>query len=147
MLIKEIPHGSDLYESSKRLRDEVLRKPIGLALSEKDAAGEEHQFHIAAINKASEVVGTVLLKPLTSTHIKLRQMAVSASLQGAGLGRELVHYAHALAAARGFHTVECNARCHARGFYEKLGYAATGEEFKEVGLPTIKMQRHLISVT
>ena len=29
------------------------------------------------------------------------------------------------------------------GFYEKLGYASVGREFMEVGLPHIRMEKHI----
>lgn len=138
-----IPYSSSYYEQSKRCRQNVLRTPIGLALSEKDVAGEELQLHIAALDEADKVVGTVLLKPLTPTLIKLRQMAVDHALQGAGLGSRMVRFAEQIAHARGFHRIELNARVYAKGFYEKLGYAAEGDEFEEVGLVTVKMTKSL----
>jgi N-acetylglutamate synthase-like GNAT family acetyltransferase len=142
--ITEVLFGSELYEQSKQFRDHVLRRPIGLTLSAQDIAGEERQIHIVAINAEDrEIVGCVLLKPLTSDLIKLRQMAVGPQAQGAGLGRKLVRFAETLAQARGFKEIELNARVSAQVFYEKLGYEVCGEPFVEVTLPTILMTRTL----
>ena len=44
-------------------------------------------------------------------------------------------------AARGFHRLMLHARSSAAGFYEKLGYAATGEQFVEVTIPHVTMEK------
>ncbi|NBO18955.1 MAG: N-acetyltransferase [Proteobacteria bacterium] len=134
--------GTDEYQQIKQLRQDVLRTPIGLVLSEKDVAGEETQTHIAAIEHG-QVVGSVILKPLEQDVMKLRQMAVAASHQGRGLGAKLVRFAEEEARSLGFAIIECNARITAQGFYEKLGWRTTGETFEEVGLPTIRMNKKL----
>ncbi len=148
--ITEVLFGSALYEQSKQFRDLVLRRPIGLTLSAQDVAGEENQIHIVALTAGEtkdgrdrSIIGCVLLKPLTSDLIKLRQMAVGPQAQGAGLGRKLVRFAEALAQARGYKEIELNARVSAQVFYEKLGYEVCGEPFVEVTLPTILMTRAL----
>ena len=142
MIIREISYASDEYEQSKRLRQDVLRTPIGLVLNEKDVAGEEQQWHVAAIDK-NRVVGVIILKPLEQGVIKFRQVAVSSTQQGKGVGRDLMAFAESLAQSKQFTSVEMNARTTAQIFYEKLGYQATGDIFMEVGLTTIKMIKTL----
>lgn len=143
MRLEQIPYDSDAYHAACALRDAVLRIPIQLRLSENDVAGEESQLHCVARAEDDGVIGTVILKPLSDTQIKLRQMAVAADAQGQGIGASLVHFAEALARHHFFTLIECHARCYAQGFYEKLGYRAVGEVFEEVGLPTIKMAKAL----
>ena len=141
MNIRIVAHGSADYDQIKQLRQDVLRTPIGLILSEKDIAGEDQQTLIAAFEQG-RVVGSVLLKPLEAS-MKLRQMAVADSHQGRGLGAQLVRFAEDEARAQGFAIIECNARITAQGFYEKLGWHITGEIFEEVSLHTIKMNKAL----
>ncbi|MDR3450457.1 MAG: GNAT family N-acetyltransferase [Alphaproteobacteria bacterium] len=146
--IQELFYGSSLYEDSKRLREEILRRPIGRVLDEKDLQGEDRQIHIAAVEDSFSVVGTVILKPGSSRNITLRQMAVANSAQGRGLGRDLVKTAEVIAAARGFDRVDMHARTEAQGFYEKLGYHTEGDTFIEFGsVPTIIMTRDLLVPT
>ncbi|MBY0407831.1 MAG: GNAT family N-acetyltransferase [Rickettsiales bacterium] len=142
MHIAVIPHGSEAYAQIKQLRQDVLRTPIGLVLNEKDVEGEDKQILIAA-QAQGRVVGSVILKPISRTLMKLRQMAVADSQQGQGLGSQLVRFAEAHARTQGFEIMECHARVSAQPFYEKLGYNTTGDLFTEVGLPTIKMQKNL----
>lgn len=140
LVIREVAYGSDLYDQTARFRDLHLRRPLGMVLDEADVAGEHHQSHIAAL-RDGHVVGTVILKPLSPTRVKLRQMAVGFRLQGAGLGRSLVRFAERVAHERGFDTVEISSRQSATGFYEKLGYHTVGDSFLEVGLPHITLTR------
>lgn len=142
MKIGVIPHGGAAYAQLKQLRQDVLRTPLGLTLSDQDVAGEEEQILIAA-QDVSGVTGCVILKPLAPGRVRLRQMAVAGALQGRGLGGRLVRFAEDTARAQGFACVECHARISARPFYEKLGYAAAGGAFIEVGLPTVMMRKSL----
>ncbi len=141
-MIQEVPYGSPLYELSKAFREEVLRRPLGLTLTPEEVEGEAQQIHIAAV-EAGLILGTVVLKPSTATLVKLRQMAVAPSLHGTGVGRQLVQHAEAVALARGFETIEMNARASVKGFYEKLGYRSIGEDFLEVTIPHTKMKKLL----
>ena len=139
-----VPFGSPLYERMKVFRQAVLRIPLGLRLSEADLAGEESQIHIAAVSPSDEVMGTVLLKPVSEDWIKLRQMAVSDKSQGTGLGRRLVTFAEQAAQDSGCNEIRMHARLSALGFYEKLGYAQQGDTFIEATVPTILMKKALV---
>ena len=141
--IHVVPFGTERYEQTKACRNTVLRVPIGLHLNEKDTQGEERQIHIAAVDDRNHVAGTIIIKPLSETRAKFRQMAVMDHAQGRGLGRQLVTFAETLARQKGFQEAELHARITAQGFYEKLGYKIEGEPFTEVGLPTILMKKQL----
>ena len=127
----------------KRVREEVLRLPLGLTLSDDDLKDENIQIHIAALHEDEKIIGTVLLKPLPHGHVKLRQMAVVPLARRNGVGRQLARFAEETARAMGYTEIELHARGSAQGFYEKLGYQAAGEAFIEVTLPTIKMAKRL----
>ena len=140
--IEEIAFGSPLYALALAFRDEHLRRPLGLSQSAEDIAGESAQYHIAALDDG-QIVGTVVLKPVSPTLLKLRQMAVAPLLRGTGLGASIVRFAEATAQQRGFAEIEMTARVGAEGFYEKLGYAAAGEAFLEVTIPHVRMTKRL----
>ena len=120
----------------------MLRRPLGIALSDRDTATDDKELHIAAFENG-EVVGCVLLRPLGAGVVKLRQAAVYDRCQGQGVGARLVKHAEDMARARGFEVMEMHARTFARGFYEKLGYSAVGEEFIEATVLNIKMYKSL----
>jgi N-acetylglutamate synthase-like GNAT family acetyltransferase len=139
---EEVPYGSEKYKELLKLRYEVLRKPLGTELTDKDTALDDKEFHLAAV-EGQTIAGCVLLRPLSPDLIKLRQMAVSDHYQGKGIGAKLVTYAEEVAAERGFKVMEMHAREFARGFYEKLGYVTEGEHFIEATVSTIKMHKSL----
>jgi GNAT superfamily N-acetyltransferase len=60
---------------------------------------------------------------------RIRGMATFEDMQRRGAGSSLA--AEGIRAARADHAalIWCNARISARGFYEKLGFAAVGDEF------------------
>jgi GNAT superfamily N-acetyltransferase len=60
---------------------------------------------------------------------RLRGMATLPDMQGRGGGSALVAEGVRVAAASGAALMWCNARVSARGFYERLGFVAVGEEF------------------
>ena len=137
-----IEHGSGEYEETVALRDEVLRKPLGLSYDPAELAGEKDSFHLA-LRKGAVLVACLVLKPLDERCIKMRQLAVRESSQGKGVGRELVNYAESFLKGRGFAEIVLHARETARGFYEKLGYEAEAGSFTEVGLPHVFMRKML----
>ena len=140
--LREVPFGSSWYQACTVLRDDYLRRPLGLRLTENDVRGEDSQIHVAAL-AGDGVLGTAILKPVSASLVKLRQMVVAEEARGSGLGRDIVHFAEQVARSRGFSDIELNARLVARGFYEKLGYSAVGPQFSEVNIPHVQMIRRL----
>ena len=134
---------ADLYRGERRLRYEMLRRPLGMPEGSEENAAEGRCAHCVAVVDGA-VVGCVLWLPdADGIAGKLLQMAVGDGLQGQGIGALLVRALEAMARARGFERVRMHARATAIGFYEKLGYAVTGEPFTEVGIPHRLMQRDL----
>ena len=139
MLFKQIGFGTAEYRRECLLREEVLRRPLGLSLSGEDLAGEESQFHFGLFDSVGELVACVIAAPLSPTEAKIRQMAVAPSHQGKGAGRQLMRELEESLRARGFRSFTLDARSSAVGFYEKLGYTTVGGEFVEVTVPHFKM--------
>jgi predicted GNAT family N-acyltransferase len=73
----------------------------------------------------------------------LGRLAVLAVARRTGLGVAMVHAIEARAVERGLRIVALSAQTYATGFYERLGYAAHGEEFDDAGLPHVWMTRTL----
>lgn len=139
MNVKEIRHGSTEYQQECALRQEVMRKPLGLNLYDENLAVECEQFHFGLFDDKDQLVACVIAAPVTATEAKIRQMAVRPSLQGKGCGRLLLEAAEKVLAQRGFTDLYLNSRMTAIGFYERLGYQKIGPEFMEVGTPHVKM--------
>lgn len=148
MRLRWIAQDDPLYAQERRLRFEVLRAPLGMPEGSEENPREAECAHCVAIDDAGEsagrVVGCVLaLRDDDPSRVKLLQMAVAADQAGRGVGASLVRELERRVRAEGAVTVYMHARISARGFYERLGYAAIGEVFSEVGLPHVKMARPL----
>lgn len=139
---RNIAHGSDDYRAMLALRDLVLRRPLGLTLTEAEVAGEEYEFLLGAFEDGM-LVGCLILAPRPGHTVKLRQMAVRPDRQGRDVGRGLVTFAEDFARKEGYRGVELNARAVAAGFYAKLGYKTVGEAFIEVGIAHFRMEKDL----
>lgn len=142
LTIREIAFGSKEYEDAVRLRDEVLRKPLGLKFSAEELSKEGDSYHFAAFND-EKMVGCFILIPTSNLEMKMRQVAVSQQNQGTGVGTEMVKKAEAFVIEKKFSWIVLNARETAVKFYLSLGYQSFGEIFSEVGIPHQKMKKKL----
>lgn len=133
-----------LYKGERRLRYEVLRRPLGMPEGSEENAAEARCQHCVAVEHDGRVVGCVLwLGDADGVGGKLLQMAVAEDRRGTGVGARLVRELERHVAARGVRVVRMHAREAALGFYDKLGYRVVGAPFTEVGLPHRHMQREL----
>lgn len=140
-----IAFNSPQYQESLQLREDVLRKPLGLSLTSEDLANEEQQTHLGVFIE-DKLIGIVVLKPsLDPKIVKLRQMAIAPSYQNQGIGTQLIQYAEQQALSQGYQQIELHARDQYQRFYTKLGYQPVGEPFIEVTIPHILMTKKLVS--
>ena len=143
MTFQEIQFASDEFQQECELRQAVLRAPLGLNLYDEDLDAERGQWHFGLFDPSAGLVACVIAVPLASTSAKIRQMAVHPAQQGRGHGRTILQHLEAHLARRGSVHLNMHARLTAVGFYEKLGYARSGPEFIEVGIPHVRMEKHL----
>ena len=141
----EIEHGTKEYEQTVSLRDEVLRRPLGLQFCSEELADEKGSFHLACLREGI-VVACLVLKPLSDKQIRMRQLAVQSGFRGQGLGRTLVSYSESVARDHGYQEMVLHARETAVGFYEKMGYEVTGDRFVEVTIPHFAMRKSLLTM-
>lgn len=125
-----------------KLRDAVLRKPLGLAFSQDELSREKEDILIGAFDE-DEMLACCLLTKMDNETLKLRQMAVQNNLQGKGIGASLMSFAETLARDKGYKKLTMHARDTAIGFYERFGYKIKGDEFIEVNVPHHVMEKRL----
>jgi ribosomal protein S18 acetylase RimI-like enzyme len=115
--------GSDLHVAYCRGEFAHARKVILVAVSEDDVPLGKIHVHL------DRAEGTVWLEAA----------AVAKPLQGQGIGTTLVHAAEALAAERGYRTVELGVEASnpkARRLYDRLGYRSVSRaDFQYGGAP------------
>jgi GNAT superfamily N-acetyltransferase len=144
MALKLIDYGTPEYQQMVQLRNDILRKPLGMAFQKEELEKETEDILIGAFED-DKMLGCCMLIETEPGTVRLRQMAVLNNLQGKGIGRALMQFAENIARDRGFKRITMHARKSATGFYEKLGYAISGGEFIEVTLPHVVMEKRLIT--
>ncbi len=142
MALKIIEHGSPEYGQMVKLRDDILRKPLGLTFAPDELEHEKENILIGAFDD-DDILGCCMLVEENSATVRLRQMAVLNDLQGKGIGRALMTFAENIARDRGYKILSMHARKNATGFYEKMGYKVASDEFTEVTIPHYVMEKEL----
>lgn len=142
MALKIIDHGTIEYQQMVKLRNEMLRKPLGLHFENDELEREKDDVLMGAFEDG-KILGCCLLTKVDDKTMRLRQMAVPNSLQGKGIGRALMIFAENIARDLGYKTLIMHARKTAVGFYQKLGYTIDGDEFVEVTIPHFEMVKKL----
>jgi len=144
---------ADLYAQAVELRNEQLRKKIGLSIYDEDLSAEKDYVILAALASAEDasesdpktvVVGCVVLRPEEDGKtFRLKQMAVHPSYQGQNIGRHIIEAVEKVTRANLRSRIFLHARIVSKGFYEKLGYSVISEEFIEVNIPHCQMEKVL----
>jgi predicted GNAT family N-acyltransferase len=142
MALKILDHGSEEYRQMVKLREDILRKPLGLSLSPDELESEKDNMLIGAFEE-EDMLGCCMLVEENRDTVRLRQMAVLNDLQGKGIGRALMNFAENIARDRGYKKLSMHARKNVVGFYEKMGYKVQGDEFVEVTIPHYVMVKKL----
>lgn len=140
--IRQITTQDPAYKELIQLRNRILREPLGLSLMNEDLTRDADDKILTAYHD-DKMVGCVMLKPLNEKEIKLRAMAVDTDFQLKGIGKMLVENAEDVARKNGYETIVLHARVVAKEFYAQQGYDAVSDEFIEVTVPHIAMQKHI----
>lgn len=142
MALQIIDHNSEDYKKMVDLRYQILRKPLGLTFTTEDLEKEKNDILIGCFDD-DKLEGCCILTETAPGTVRLRQMAVSAGLQGKGIGRVIMAFAENVARDAGYKKLTMHARDTALGFYEKLGYSIVGNRFEEVTIPHYVMEKDL----
>ena len=94
-------------------------------------------------DQAIHLLATLNGKPVGSARLlvlgevgKVGRVCVLAETRGTGLGAALMRAAvERFRTEPGVKKVKLGAQTHALGFYERLGFTATGPEFDDAGIP------------
>ncbi|MGB0578994.1 MAG: GNAT family N-acetyltransferase [Limisphaerales bacterium] len=141
---REVACQSAAYEQTVALRRSVLLEPFGIELTPEDWDAESAFLHFGVFNQ-SHLLACCFVSPGDANTGKLRQMAVVEEFQGKGFGRRLLRDVEDNLESRGYNRMIMDARKPAVGFYDRLGYRITSDEFELVGIPHFRMEKPLAS--
>jgi predicted GNAT family N-acyltransferase len=142
MALKIIDFGTPEYQQMLKMREDILRKPLGLTFSKEEIDKEKDNLLIGAFED-EQMLGCCMIVEMDPKKARLRQMAVLNNLQGKGIGRALIQFAENLARDHGYKIMSMHARKPTIPFFEKMGYKKTSEEFIEITIPHYEMEKEL----
>ncbi len=140
--IQTVLHRSPTYEAATRLRDDILRRPLGLKLTSEELDRETGDTHVVGLLDGA-VVASLTITPLDAATARTRQVAIAEALQRQGLGNCLMDFAEAWARRHGYRRMVLHARLTAVDFYLRRGYAIESDLFTEVSIPHYIMGKTL----
>lgn len=139
---KIINHSSKAWNEAVKLREEILRQPLGSVFTPEEL--EEERGHIQIVGFIdNKVVSTAVLVP-ENHRLKMQRVVVTNKLRNVNIGSNMMAYCEGYAKTNDFKTIYCHARDSAVNFYLKNGYLGVGEYFDEDGIPHLKMIKHLL---
>lgn len=126
-------------EQALAIREAVFVREQGFAPTEEEDAWDAGATHFL-MEHEGRPVGTARLYALEPGRARLGRVAVVAGSRGKGWGAHLIRQVLAHARALGCSEVLLRAQVGSRGFYHRLGFAATGEPCLEAGMPHLEMR-------
>ena len=143
MYIAEIEFSTPAFDENLRLRNEILRIPLKLEFYAADIAEEWESTHLGCYDATGNLLGSLIMKPLSDGQVKMRQVAVAEKHQKRGIGKRLVAASEVWAKTNGFSEIILHARESAVPFYLQQDYQKSGKKFTEVNIPHFKMRKVL----
>lgn len=136
------------FEVSERLSDDAARLRREVFMEEQGFRDEfddddERSVHIVLYDDDAPVAVCRIIPGDDGGSCRIGRVAVSADRRGASMGAAVMEEAERQAAARGWTEAEVSAQVRAKGFYERCGYAAYGDEYMDEHCPHIAMRKHL----
>lgn len=117
------------------IRIEVFVEEQGVPAALELDGADPACLHALAFARDGQAIGTARLMP----DGRIGRMAVRAAFRNQGVGGALLQVLIEHATARGMPRVYLHAQSRASAFYARQGFAMTGAEFSEAGIPHCTM--------
>jgi predicted GNAT family N-acyltransferase len=124
------------------LRTRVFVEEQGVPAEIEQDVLDATAVHALVRDEAGRVVATGRLLVREGRAV-IGRMAVDPGVRGRGYGAAVLAELHRQAVRRGLAEAELHAQVTARGFYERAGYTAVGDEYEEAGIAHVTMRRDL----
>jgi predicted GNAT family N-acyltransferase len=127
-----------------QIRSHVFQQEQGVPVELEFDGKDEQATHFLAYFD-TQPVGTVRIRMLDDTTVKLERLAVLPQFRTFGIGRKIMETALEFLSRQKITTVRIHAQEAVKEFYQKLGFVAEGAIFEEAGIPHLKMSKQLWS--
>jgi predicted GNAT family N-acyltransferase len=135
---------SEEIEALERIRHKVFQEEQNVDEElEFDGLDKTSEHLLAYFNH--EPIGTLRIREINPTIIKIERLAVLATARNQGIGRKLMEYAILLIIEKNqYEQIVIHAQYHLKNFYQSFGFQPVGETFEEAEILHIKMIKSLI---
>lgn len=140
--IKNIEYGSQEYDKSIDIRNEVFRKPWGLDIRDEDLTGDKDMTMYGGYID-DIMIATIFLAQDDEKTARIKSVAILKEYQKKGLGKYLMEYVEEIARKRGYGKVNLMGRVSVETFYKKLGYRTISQPFDYHTIAHIDMEKNL----
>lgn len=123
-------------EAARHIRETVFCREQGVP-PEIEWDGEDHLCEHFLLESDSAPIGTARLRPYEPSVFKVERVAVLKNARSLGAGNAIMIYI--LDRLKNSETIVLNAQTQVEGFYERLGFTRSGDEFEEAGIAHVPM--------
>lgn len=141
MDVRRVSNDGELSDALA-VRREVFIEEQGVPVHRELDGKDDRATHFVAYDDG-EPVGAARLRQSGSTTGKVERVAVVEPRRGEGLGAELMAAVESAADEAGLEEIVLHAQVPVVGFYERLDYEVTSEEFEDAGIPHREMRKRL----
>ncbi|AFH62474.1 GNAT family N-acetyltransferase [Paenibacillus mucilaginosus] len=131
-------------ETAFTIRTKVFVEEQGVALEDEfdewDTLNGPCEHIVACFDGQPAGTGRVRL---LHGFAKLERICILKPYRKHGIGKIIIRTLEGIAEEKGAQLVQLHGQTQAQGFYEKLGYRVSSEEFMEDGIPHILMRKEL----
>ena len=140
--IKIVGYSQEI-KALEQIRRTVFREEQNIAEElEFDGLDETSEHLLAYVYQ--EPIGTLRIREVNSTIVKIERLAVLSQSRNQGIGRKLIEYAIALITEKNqYEQIVIHAQYHLKNFYQSFNFQPVGETFEEAEILHIKMKKSL----
>ena len=125
--IKFIQYWTKDYQDTLKLRNKVMRIPLGLDIYKEDLSFEKKSIIIGFFDNG-HLLGVGVMSNKSSVY-KIEYLCVDSEIQSSGIGGKLLCYLEKIAVEKGGKKICMDARVSAEKFYLRHGYKPVGDVF------------------
>lgn len=138
-----IEYATEEYKKSLLLKEEVMRKPLGLRLSEEDTKYDNKRTHIGG-HIRNELICGCSLKIFHRKIAHIYSVFVKQELQNQGIGQQLMTFAENYTKSNGVTRLYVEGRKAAKSFYLKCGFSPCGSEYIDMNILHQDMRKDIL---
>ena len=125
--IKFTQYGTKDYQDTLKLRNKVMRVPLGLDIYKEDLSSEKNSVIIGFFDN-EQLLGVGVMSNKNSVY-KIEYLCVDSEIQSSGIGGKLLCCLEKIAIEKGAKKICMDARVSAEQFYLRHGYRLIGDVF------------------